>query len=98
MAQHCAPQLRVRATGLDVAIIAGSWHTTIMTGLIDGAKTALEASGATYKLVTAAGSFELPLAAQAALDNGYDAVVCLGVIIRGENSHLLFVSESVPRG
>ena len=98
MAKHGAPQLAVDATGLNVAIIAGSWHTTVMDGLIYGAKSTLESSGATYELITVAGSFEIPLAAQAALANGYDAVVCLGVIIRGETPHFEFVSDAVTSG
>lgn len=98
MAKHGAPHLAVDATGLNVAIIAGSWHTTVMNGLIDGAKSTLESSGATYDIITVAGSFEIPLAAQAALANGYDAVVCLGVIIRGETPHFEFVSDAVTSG
>ena len=98
MAKHGAPQLAVDATGYRVAIIAGSWHTTVMNGLIDGATATLEASGAAHKLVTVAGSFEIPLAAQAALTNGYDAVVCLGVIIRGDTPHFDFVAGAVTSG
>lgn len=98
MAKHGAPQLQVDATGLNVAIIAGSWHTTVMNGLIDGAQTTLESAGANSQLITVAGSFEIPLAAQAALGNGYDAVVCLGVIIRGETPHFEFVSDAVTSG
>jgi 6,7-dimethyl-8-ribityllumazine synthase len=98
MAKHGAPQLQVDATGLNVAIIAGSWHTTVMNGLIDGAKATLDASGATYDLITVAGSFEIPLAAQSALANGYDAAVCLGVIIRGDTPHFDFVADAVTSG
>lgn len=98
MAKHGAPQLSVDATGHRVAIIAGSWHTTVMQGLIDGATTTLEASGAAHQLITVAGSFEIPLAAQTALANGYDAVVCLGVIIRGETPHFDFVADAVTSG
>jgi len=98
MAKHGAPQLHVDASGLNVALIAGSWHTTVMNGLIDGAKTTLGTSGATYDLITVAGSFEIPLAAQAALANGYDAAVCLGVIIRGDTPHFDFVADAVTSG
>src|SRR5699024_9182894 len=98
MAKHGAPQLHVDATDYRVAIIAGSWHTTVMNGLIAGARTALESSGATHKLITVAGSFEIPLAAQTALANGYDAVVCLGVIIRGDTPHFDFVADAVTSG
>lgn len=98
MAKHGAPQLQVDATGLNVAIIAGSWHTQIMNGLIAGAQATLNSSGAKHQLITVAGSFEIPLAAQAALANGYDAVVCLGVIIRGETPHFDFVADAVTSG
>lgn len=98
MAKHGVPQLAVDATGYRVAVIAGSWHTTVMSGLIDGATTTLASSGATHELVRVAGSFEIPLAAQAALANGYDAVVCLGVIIRGDTPHFDFVADAVTSG
>lgn len=98
MTKHGAPHLQVDASGLNIAIIAGSWHTTVMDGLIDGATTTLEASGSTHRLIRVAGSFEIPLAAQTALAHGYDAVVCLGVIIRGETPHFDFVSDAVTSG
>src|SRR5699024_4145837 len=98
MAKHGAPQLAVDATGYHVAIIAGSWHTTVMHGLIDGATATLEASGATHRLVNVAGSFEIPLAAEAALAAGYGAVVCLGVIIRGDTPHFAVVADAVTSG
>src|SRR5699024_9218582 len=98
MAKHGAPQLAVDATGYHVAIIAGSWHTTVMHGLIDGATATLEASGATHRLVNVAGSFEIPLAAQAARTNAYDAVVCWGDIMRGVPRSLEFVADAVTSG
>lgn len=98
MTKHGAPQLHVDATGYSIAVIAGSWHTTVMNGLIDGATSTVDASGASYKLITVAGSFEIPLAAQTALANGYDAVVCLGVIIRGDTPHFDFVADAVTSG
>lgn len=98
MAKHGAPQLHVDATGYRVAIIAGSWHTTVMNGLIDGATATLGSAGASHQLITVAGSFEIPLAAQTALANGYDAVVCLGVIVRGDTPHFDFVGDAVTSG
>lgn len=98
MAKHGAPHLHVDGSNLNVAIIAGSWHTTVMQGLIDGATTTLESVGASHRLITVAGSFEIPLAAQAALATDYDAVVCLGVIIRGETPHFDFVADAVTSG
>lgn len=99
-----APDLTVDATGMRVAVIAGSWHKEIMAGLIRGAHDAVVASGAEHKLFRVAGAFELPLAAQQALrpieqgGGGYDAVVCLGVIVRGGTPHFDYICNSVTDG
>ncbi len=99
MSGHGAPNLSVDAAGLRVAVIAGSWHTEVMQGLIQGAHETIVAAKADHTLFRVAGAFELPLAAQAALtDGGFDAVVCLGVIIRGGTPHFEFVSNSVTDG
>lgn len=99
MSGHGAPTLGVDAKGLRVAVIAGSWHTGVMDGLIRGAHETLVASGADHTLFRVAGAFELPLAAQAALtDGGFDAVVCLGVIIRGGTPHFEYVASAVTDG
>src|SRR5699024_12325506 len=95
MATQRAPQLNTDATGYRVTIIAGTWQTTVMQGLIDGDTTTLEASGATHRLISVAGSFEIPLAGQTALANGYDAAVCLGLIISGDTTHFEFVPDAV---
>jgi len=99
-----APNLTVDATGLRVAVIAGSWHTEVMGGLIRGAHETIVASGADHTLFRVAGAFELPLAAQAALTpadqggGGFDAAVCLGVIIRGGTPHFEYVAGAVTDG
>lgn len=95
-----APNLTVDATGLRVAVIAGSWHEEIMDALIAGAEQTLAGSGAEHDVFRVAGSFELPLAAQAALspEGGFDAVVCLGVIIRGGTPHFDYVCNAVTDG
>lgn len=99
MSGHGAPNLTVDASGLRVAVIAGSWHTEVMRGLITGAHETIVASGADHTLFRVAGAFELPLAAQAALaEGGFDAAVCLGVIIRGGTPHFEFVSNAVTDG
>ena len=84
--------------GLDVVIIAGTWHDVITDGLIAGAARVLDASGATWRLVRVAGSFELPVVAKAALEAGADAAVALGVIIRGGTPHFDFVSSAATDG
>jgi 6,7-dimethyl-8-ribityllumazine synthase len=83
---------------MHVTVIAGSWHDDITNGLIAGATRTLESAGAKYTLVRVPGAFELPLAAQAALRSGVDAVVCLGVIIRGGTPHFDFVSNAATDG
>ena len=93
-----APDLSVDASGLRVAVIAGSWHEEIMSSLIQGAHETLVASGADHTLFRVAGAFELPSAAQVALQNGFDAVVCLGVIIRGGTPHFDYVCNAVTDG
>lgn len=86
------------ATGLDVVVVAGTWHDVITNGLIAGAERVLEASGASWRLVRVPGSFELPVACKVALDAGADAVVALGVIIRGGTPHFEYVSSAATDG
>lgn len=89
---------QIDATGLNVVIIAGTWHDVITGGLIAGAERVLNAAHATHRLVRVPGSFELALAAQAAFAGGADAVVALGVIIRGGTPHFEYVSAATTDG
>ncbi|WP_449283010.1 6,7-dimethyl-8-ribityllumazine synthase [Leucobacter sp.] len=99
-----APNLAVDAGDLRVAVIAGSWHEEIMSSLIERARETLAEAGAEHELFRVAGAFELPLAAQAALTpaneggGGFDAAVCLGVIIRGGTPHFDYVCNAVTDG
>ena len=86
------------ASGLNVVIVAGTWHETITNGLIAGAQRVLEETGANHRLVRVPGSFELAVAAQAAFVGGADAVVALGVIIRGGTPHFEYVSAATTDG
>ncbi|MFT4220518.1 MAG: 6,7-dimethyl-8-ribityllumazine synthase [Microbacterium sp.] len=88
----------VDGAGLDVVIVAGQWHEAIADGLIAGAVRALDAAGASHRLVRVPGSFELPVVAKAALEAGADAVVALGVIVRGGTPHFEFVSAAATDG
>ena len=88
----------VDGTGLRVVIIAGTWHEQISDGLIAGAERALAESGAEHSLVRVPGSFELPVASKAALEAGADAVVALGVIIRGGTPHFDYVASAATDG
>jgi len=99
MSGHGAPQTeRIDGTGLRVVVVAGTWHDTITDGLIAGAERVLEAAGASWRLVRVPGSFELPVASKVALEAGADAVVALGVIIRGGTPHFEYVSSAATDG
>lgn len=91
-------QQHIDGTGLRLVVVAGTWHDTITDGLIEGARRILDASGVSWSLVRVPGSFELPVTAKAALDAGADAVVALGVIIRGGTPHFEYVSAAATDG
>ena len=92
-----SPSVQVDGTGLRVAIVAASWHQVVMDGLIAGAARACAEANVEAELVRVAGSFELPIVAQECAA-GFDAVVCLGVIIRGGTPHFEFVSSAATDG
>ena len=93
-----APTISTDGTGLKVTIVSGLWHTVIAEGLLAGAHRVLDASGAEVTEIRVPGSFELPVVAKAALDAGADAVVALGVIIRGGTPHFEYVSDAATSG
>ena len=94
-----APTLTVDGTGLRVVVIAASWHTVVMDGLLAGAQRALAAAHVDdVTLVRVPGTFELPVAAQVAAENGADAVVALGVVIRGGTPHFEYVCQGATLG
>lgn len=88
----------VDGSGIQVAIVAGQWHETIAGGLLAGAQREVERLGATAQVVPVPGSFELPVVAKTALEAGFDAVVALGVIIRGGTPHFDYVSSAATSG
>jgi 6,7-dimethyl-8-ribityllumazine synthase len=88
----------VDGSGVRVAVVAGSWHDTISQGLIDGATRFLDGCGAPWELFRVPGSFELPVVAKTALLSGFDAVVALGVIIRGGTPHFDYVAHAATQG
>ena len=87
------------ASGLRVAVVASSWHTVVMDGLIAGAQRALaDHQVADPTLVRVPGAFELPVAAAALAERGFDAVVALGVVIRGGTPHFDYVCNAATDG
>jgi len=95
-----APQQQpVDCHGLRVAVVAASWHEEVMTGLIAGAERALgEHRVESFVVVRVPGAFELPVVAAALAVQGYDAVVALGVVIRGGTPHFDFVCNAATDG
>lgn len=87
-------QKKLDGAGLKIVVIAGMWHKQIAAGLITGAHRTIVESGAEHILVRVPGCFELGVAAQAAFEGGADAVVALGVIIRGGTPHFEYVSAA----
>ncbi len=93
-----SPTLTVDGRGLQVAIIAASWHATVMDGLIAGAQRGLTDAGLEpVEPVRVPGTFELAVAA-ARLAPHYDAVVALGVVIRGGTPHFDYVCQAATTG
>lgn len=101
MSGHGAPTISTDMAGagqLRLAIVAASWHQRVMDGLVDGARRAAgEAGVAEPTLVRVPGSFELPVAA-ARLAPHFDAVVALGVVIRGGTPHFDYVCQAATTG
>lgn len=98
MAGSGSPTLTVDGAGLRAAIVAASWHQTVMDGLVDGAQHGLAHAGVTdVTLVRVPGAFELPVAC-ASLAQEYDVLVALGVVIRGGTPHFDYVCQAATAG
>ncbi|CAB4763633.1 unannotated protein [freshwater metagenome] len=100
MSGHGAPTTEpVDCSDLRVAVVAASWHTEVMDGLLAGAERALAAHQVTEPyVVRVPGTFELPVVASALAGEGYDAVVALGVVIRGGTPHFDYVCSAATDG
>jgi 6,7-dimethyl-8-ribityllumazine synthase len=93
-----APQAVDGAADLRVVVIAASWHDRVMAGLLDGARRALkDAAVRDIREVRVPGTFELAVAA-ARLGPSADAVVALGVVIRGATPHFEYVCQAATQG
>jgi 6,7-dimethyl-8-ribityllumazine synthase len=86
------------ASGLRVAVVAASWHPAVMDGLLDGANRACTDHKVEPDVVRVPGTFELPVVASALAQRGYDAVVALGVVIRGGTPHFDYVCNAATDG
>lgn len=93
---------RLDATGLRLALVASRFNEAITRNLLDGALSALRRHGLDDASITVAwvpGAFELPLAARRLAASGeFDAVVCLGAVIRGATAHFEHVAGQAAAG
>ena len=100
-----APELAVnpadlkKCAHLRVGIIAAQWHTEVMDALLDNARKALAELGIDEpRVVRVPGCFELPVAAHALAKRRYDAIVALGVVVRGGTPHFDYVCRAATDG
>ncbi|MDT5188821.1 MAG: 6,7-dimethyl-8-ribityllumazine synthase [Mycobacterium sp.] len=93
------PELpRIDASGMSLAIVASTWHEQICNALLDGSLRVAKDSGiAKPTVVRVLGAIEIPVVAQA-LARDHDAVVALGVVIRGQTPHFDYVCDAVTQG
>ena len=93
---------KLTAEGLRIGIVAARFNEFITNKLVSGAVDALTRHGADESCMTLAwvpGAFEIPLAAQKMAESKkYDAVICLGAVIRGSTPHFDYVASEVTKG
>ena len=93
---------KLNAAGFRFAIVASRWNDFISSRLVEGALDALERLGATSETVEVfrvPGAFEIPLVALTIADSEkFDAVICLGTIIRGQTPHFDYIAAEVAHG
>jgi len=86
------------ASGLSLAIVASTWHDQICDALLAGSRRVAEAAGiADPTVVRVLGAIEIPVVAQE-LARTHDAVIALGVVIRGQTPHFDYVCDAVTQG
>lgn len=99
MSGHGVPDMpAIDASDVSLAIVASTWHDTICNALLDGAvRTAKDSGVVEPTVVRVLGAIEIPVVAQA-LAAKHDAVVALGVVIRGQTPHFDYVCDAVTQG
>jgi 6,7-dimethyl-8-ribityllumazine synthase len=94
-----APDLTVDGRGLRVGVVAAQWHQLVLDGLLAGALRGLSDAGvADPTVIRVPGTFELPVAAARCAGAGFDAVVALGVVVRGGTPHFDYVCSAATSG
>ena len=95
------PSTLTNCADFRIGIVVSAWNGHITQRLLEGALAALDAIGHRPELrqvLNVPGAFELPLAAELAIDKGAQVVIALGVVIRGETPHFDYVCQGVTQG
>lgn len=92
---------KINATGLKFGIVVSRFNSFISEKLVEGAVDALVRNGARggdITIVRVPGAFEIPATAKILSGRGYDAIICLGAVIRGSTPHFDYVASEVSKG
>ena len=93
---------KIRADGLRFGIVVSRFNNFITERLLEGALDALTRNGAgedAIEIYRTPGSFEIPAVVRRLLErNKYDAIICLGAVIRGATPHFSYISAEVTKG
>lgn len=93
------PDLSGAGAGLRVAVVCGRFNSHVTLRLLDGVRRGLEACGVTDVTESwVPGAFEVPLACRTYASNGWDAVIGIGCVIRGETAHFEYVAGQCAEG
>jgi 6,7-dimethyl-8-ribityllumazine synthase len=94
--------MKKRKHNINIAIVVSKFNENITKGLLNGALTELKKNGIKdkyIKVVECPGAFEIPYSAKYICETKkYDAVICLGAVIKGETAHFEYISQSVSYG
>ncbi len=100
--QPVTHQGRLNAAGFRFAVVSSRWNDFLTSRLVEGAFDALERLGASEEQVAhfrVPGSFEIPLLAiRLAKSGDYDAVICVGTVLRGQTPHFEYIAGEVTKG
>jgi 6,7-dimethyl-8-ribityllumazine synthase len=99
MSSEGAPTVLADGSNLRVAVVHGGWHAEVAAGLLAGARRGLADCRVSEVVeVTVPGTFELPVAAARLAEHSFDAVVALGVVVRGGTPHFDYVCQAATVG
>lgn len=94
-------QGKLVADGLRVAFVVSRWNDFVVNRLLSGALDTFERLGGRLDdcaVVRVPGSFEIPLTVKLALTSAWEAIVCLGALVRGETPHFDYIAAEVTKG